>query len=98
MKPVSNARVAIVLEWLQRVGGSEQVITQILRVLPNTNLFAIVHDPESVKGTPLEGIPVRTSFIQSLPKSKEKFRAYLPLMPLAIEQFDLRSYDLVISS
>src|SRR5215212_6517208 len=98
MKSVSNARVAIVLEWLQRVGGAEQVITQILRVLPEADLFAIVHDPESVKGSPLEGIPIRTSFIQSLPKGKEKYRAYLPLMPLAVEQFDLRQYDLVLSS
>jgi len=33
-----------------------------------------------------------------LPKARSKYRSYLPLMPLAIEQFDLSSYDLVISS
>jgi len=65
---------------------------------PNADFFALVHNPQEVKGTSFEGIAVRTSFIQSLPKTKEKYRAYLPLMPLAVEQFDLRDYDLVISS
>jgi glycosyltransferase involved in cell wall biosynthesis len=42
--------------------------------------------------------PVTTSFIQKLPKARKKYRAYLPLMPLAVEQFDLSGYDLVLSS
>jgi glycosyltransferase involved in cell wall biosynthesis len=66
--------------------------------LPNATFFALAYDPESLKGSPLEGIPVHTSFIQSLPKGKERYRAYLPLMPLAVEQFDLRPFDLIISS
>jgi len=47
---------------------------------------------------PLEGATVSTSFIQSLPWSKKKYRSYLPLMPIAVEQLDLRDYDLVLSS
>ena len=46
----------------------------------------------------LAGRPVRTSFLQRLPFARRRFRAYLPLMPLAIEQFDLQDYDLVLSS
>src|SRR5262249_18578293 len=42
--------------------------------------------------------PVRTSFIQHLPFAKKKYRHYLPLMPLAVEQFDLSAYDLIFSS
>src|SRR5215208_5031332 len=68
------------------------------KAFPGADLFALVHDLESLAGTPLEGVPVRTSFIQSLPWSKEGYRSYLPLMPLAVEQFDLRPYDLVLSS
>src|SRR5215208_3151309 len=68
------------------------------KAFPGADLFALVHDSESLAGTPLEGVPVRTSFIQSLPRAKEKYRLYLPLMPLAVEQFDLRPYDLVLSS
>ena len=46
----------------------------------------------------LQGKPVKTTFIQHLPFARSKHRAYLPLMPLAIEQLDLSGYDLVISS
>jgi glycosyltransferase involved in cell wall biosynthesis len=97
-KQLSEARVAIVFEWFERFGGYERIVPDIQRVLPKADFFALVHDPESLKGSPLEGIPIRTSFIQSLPKGKEKYRSYLPLMPLAVEQFDLRPYDLILSS
>lgn len=98
MKSLAEARVAIVFEWFQRFGGVERVVAEMQRAFPSADFFALVHDPESVRGTPLDGVPVRTSFIQSLPKAKEKYRSYLPLMPLAVEQFDLRPYDLVLSS
>src|SRR5215203_54492 len=98
MKLLSEAQVAIVFEWINRSGGSEQVVAEIRKVFPNADLFALIHDAESLKGTPFEEVPVRTSFIQSLPKAKEKYQSYLPLMPLAVEQFDLRHYNLVISS
>jgi len=98
MKELSEARVAIVFEWFQRFGGVERVVAEMRKAFPGADLFALVHDPESLTGTPLEGVPVRTSFIQSLPWAKEKYRLYLPLMPIAIEQFDLRPYDVVLSS
>ena len=94
MKLLSEAQVAIVFEWINRSGGPEHVVAEIRKVFPNADLFALVYDAESLKGTPFEGVPVRTSFIQSLPKAKEKYQSYLPLMPLAVEQFDLRHYDL----
>jgi len=98
MKPLTETRVAIVHEWPVVYAGSEQVVAAMLEVFPQADLFALVHDPDALRGTPLEGVPVRTSFIQSLPKAKKKYRAYLPLMPLAVEQFDLRPYDIVLSS
>src|ERR687889_2837562 len=70
----------------------------MVEVFPHADLFATIHDPDEMRGTPLEGIPVRTSFIQSLPGATKRYRSYLPLMPLAVEQFDLRPYDLVLSS
>jgi len=96
--PLSEARVAIVFEWFQRFGGVERVVAEMRQALPGADLFALVHDSEGVAGTPLEGVPVRTSFIQSLPWAKSKYRLYLPLMPIAVEQFDLRPYDIVLSS
>lgn len=99
MKALDKAKIAIVHEWLgPSYGGSEQVLASMLEVFPHAEVHALVHDSEMLRGTPFEQTPVRTSFIQSLPKAKEKHRMYLPLMPLAVEQFDLRPYDLIISS
>jgi glycosyltransferase involved in cell wall biosynthesis len=83
---------------LVRYAGSEQVVEAMLEAFPEADLYALVHKPEGLRGTPLERVPVRTSFIQSLPKAKERYQTYLPLMPLAVEQFDLRTYDLILSS
>lgn len=98
MKTLSQARVAIVFEWFQRFGGVERVVAEMRETFPGADLFALVHDPASLAGTPLEGATVRTSFIQNLPGARERYRFYLPLMPLGIEQLDLRAYDLVLSS
>ena len=98
MKPLSAARVAIVHEWLGPYAGSEQVVAAMLEAFPRADLFATIRNPDEMRGTPLEAISVRTSFIQALPGGKKRYRSYLPLMPLAVEQFDLRHYDLVLSS
>ncbi len=97
-RSLEGARVAVVFEWFQKFGGVERVVSEIREAFPGADLFALVHDPEAVRGTPLEGAEVETSFIQRLPRSRDKYRLYLPLMPLAIEQLDLRAYDLVLSS
>jgi glycosyltransferase involved in cell wall biosynthesis len=98
MKPLSETRVAVVHEWMVRYAGSEQVVAGMLDAFPKAELYALVHDREGLRGTPLDQFAVKTSFIQSLPKSKEKYQMYLPLMPLAVEQFNLRPYDIVLSS
>ena len=70
----------------------------MLESFPQADLYALVHDPGGLRATPLEQVLVHTSFIQSLPKAKEGYKVYLPLMPLAVEQLDLRPYDLILSS
>jgi glycosyltransferase involved in cell wall biosynthesis len=78
--------------------GSERVVEQILNLYPDADLFSLVDFlPKGQRGF-LQDKPVKTSFIQNLPLARQKFRIYLALMPLAIEQFDLSGYDLVISS
>ena len=91
-------RVALVHDWFTVYAGAERVVEQILRVLPQADVFALVDFLEGEARRFLQGKSVRVSFIQGLPKARQHYRAYLPLMPLAIEQFDLRGYDLVISS
>ncbi len=91
-------RVAIVHDWLVTYAGSERVLEQIIGMWPEADLFSIVDFfPDEHRGA-LLGKHATTSFIQHLPRAKSAYRSYLPLMPLAIEQFDLSSYDLVISS
>ena len=89
-------RVAIVHDWLVTYAGAERVLEQMLRCFPQADVFSLVDFIED-RGF-LDGKHATTSFIQRLPLARKKYRAYLPLMPLAIEQLDLSGYDLVISS
>lgn len=92
-------KVAIVHDWLTDVGGAEKVLQQLLICYPNAELFTVVDFfPEKARKELLFGKLATTTFIQKLPFSKSKYRNYLPLMPLAIEQLDLSAYDLVLSS
>lgn len=94
----SNVRVAVVHEWFTKFAGSEMVLEQILKIVPNADVFVLVDFLPEEDRAFLKGKSVHTSFIQSLPFAKTKYRSYLPLMPLAIEQFDVSGYDIVISS
>lgn len=91
-------KVAIVHEWFVNYAGSEKVVEQILKCFPQADLFAVVDFLKDDERGFIMNKPVKTSFIQSLPFAKTKYRTYLPLMPLAVEQFDLSGYDLVLSS
>ena len=92
-------RIALVHEWFSALAGSEKVVEQLCAMYPDADLFAVYADPEVVARTSyLRGRRLRTSFIEHLPRASQSFRAYLSLMPLAVEQFDLSSYDVVISS
>jgi glycosyltransferase involved in cell wall biosynthesis len=91
-------KVAIVHEWLSTYAGSERVVEQLIKLYPDADIFAVVDFlPEGDRAF-LQGRKVTTSFIQHLPRARKHFRYYLPLMPLAVEQFELGSYDLVLSS
>lgn len=91
-----HVKVAIVHDWLVVYGGAERVLAQMIDCFPEADIFSLVDflDDRSC----LRGRPVHTSFIQRLPFAKAKYRSYLPLFPLAIEQFDLSDYDLILSS
>lgn len=95
---LSGLRVAVIQDWLDVFGGGERVLEQILHCLPGADIFTLVDFmDENTRGF-LGDRRITTSFIQRLPGARRHFRAYLPLMPLAIEQFDLSSYDLVVSN
>jgi len=91
-------RVAIVHDWLVTYAGAERVLSEVLGLFPEADLFVLVDFLPASDRSCLEGHCITTSFIQHLPFARRYYRHYLPLMPLAVEQFDLSSYDLVISS
>ncbi|MCI1857417.1 MAG: glycosyltransferase family 4 protein [Sporolactobacillus sp.] len=91
-------RIAIVHDWFVNYAGSEKVVEQILNIFPNADLFSLVDFLPKEKRAFIKNKNVTTTFVQRLPFAKKKFRNYLPLMPLAIEQLDLSRYDLIISS
>ena len=91
-------RVAIVHDWLVTYAGSERVVEQLLTLFPQADLFSLIDFVPAHERGFLCGKTVRTSFLQRMPLARRAYQNYLPLMPLAIEQFDLSAYDLVISS
>ena len=91
-------KVAIIHDWLVTWAGAERVLAQLLRVYPDADLYSTVYFPDEEMAKQLQGRHINTSFIQRLPGAKKHYRNYLPLMPIAVEQFDLSGYDLVISS
>jgi len=91
-------RVAIIHEWLSTYGGSERVTEEFLRLYPDADLFTIVDFfPEHLRRF-LDGRKITCSFIQGMPFARKHFRWYLPLMPLAVEQFDVSDYGLIVSN
>lgn len=91
-------KIAIIHDWLVTYAGAEKVLEQILLIYPEADIFSLVDFiDENQRGFILDK-KVNTTFIQKLPLSKNKYRNYLPLMPLAIEQLDVSKYDVIISS
>jgi len=91
-------KIAIVHDWLVTYAGAERVLEQLLSLYPTADLFSLVEFVPPGERQFLGNRKVRISFIQRLPAARRFYRQYLPLMPLAVEQFDLSGYDLVISS
>lgn len=91
-------KVAIIHDWLVTLAGAEKVLASIISLYPQADLYAIVDFLSDSERQTLAGKVAKTSFIQSLPKAKSIYRSYLPFMPIAVEQFNLSEYDLIISS
>ena len=91
-------RVAIVHDWLYTLGGAEQVLREMLRCYPHADVFTLFDVLSPEDRAKIGFGKAKTSFLQNMPFIRKMHRKYLPLMPIAIEQFDLSGYDLVISS
>ncbi len=87
-------RCAIVHYWLLKMRGGEKVVEALCRLLPGADLFTLFYDPAGVSET----IRARRVTVSGLNPLRRYYRGLLPLMPVALESFDLRGYDLVVSS
>lgn len=91
-------RVAVIHDWLDTWRGGENVLAEIIALYPDADIFSLVDFlPDKFRALIGEK-HARTSFLQHMPLARTRFRSYLPLMPRAIESFDVHAYDLVISS
>ena len=90
-------KVALVHDWLTGMRGGEKCLEVFCELFPDADLFTLLHIPGKVSPR-IESMRIQTSFLQNLPGIKKYYRYYLPLMPWAIRSFNLRGYDLVLSS
>lgn len=90
-------KVAIIHDWITNFGGAERIVLELHKLFPEAPIYTSIYDEKRMKQY-FKGVDIRTSFIQKLPFAVKNYRYYLPLMPIAFEQFDLNEYDLVISS
>lgn len=89
-------KTAIVYDWLTTIGGGEKTLDAIVEAYPS-EIYTLLHNPKAFDHFFSPGQVFHTSFIQNLPFSSHFYRNYFPLFPLAIEQFDLKGYDVVLS-
>ena len=94
----SACRVAIVHDWLVTPGGAEEVLRELVQLLPEAHLFCLVDGLSDGDRERLGVGSPRTSWLQRLPGVRRYYRALLPFMPHAIESLDLSGYDLVLSN
>jgi len=90
--------VAVIHDWLTVFGGAERALEQILKLFPKADLFSVIDFFPQNQRTHLLDKTAITTFIQKFPFAKKYYRYFLPFMPLAIEQLDMRDYELIISS
>jgi glycosyltransferase involved in cell wall biosynthesis len=90
-------KIAVVHDYFTQLGGAEEVASQLFSMLPGADLFAAVALDEWVPPA-LRNVPIRTSWMQSLPQLKRLYREYFLIYPLGIRSLDLSPYDLVVSS
>jgi glycosyltransferase involved in cell wall biosynthesis len=91
-------KVALVHDYLIRFGGAERVFLNLRKIFPKAAIYTLLYDQEKM-GQYFSDVKIHTSFLQEFPKFWRQRQKYLlPFIPMAPETFDLRDFDLVISS
>jgi glycosyltransferase involved in cell wall biosynthesis len=94
---VRPPRIAILHDWLTTFGGAERCLILFHKLFPTAPIYTLVCDRKNLSPE-LSNARIITSFIDKLPDAVNKYPNYLPLMPRAVEQWNLNDYDIVLSS
>lgn len=89
-------RIALVHDYLVQYGGAERVLESFCEMFPEAPIYTLIYDQKAMRGRFSDRL-IHTSFLQKIPFAKTRHRLFPPLMPMAIEQFDLSKYDVVLS-
>ncbi len=89
-------KIALVHDYLIQYGGAERVLECFCEIWPEAPIYTLVYDEKKTHGR-FKNRKIHTSFLQNVPFAKKHHRIFPPLMPMAIEQFDLSGYDVVLS-
>lgn len=90
-------KVALVHDWMNQIGGAEDVLESLVSLFPNAPIYTSIYAPNRMPAH-WKNWDIRTGFIDKLPFAHRKQQLYLPAYPFSFEQFDFREYDLVISN
>ncbi len=90
-------KVALVHDWLTGMRGGEKCLEVFCDLYPDAPIYTLVHQPGKLSAR-IESHPIHTSFLQRVPFGRRHYQRYLALFPAAMERFDLRGFDLVLSS
>ncbi len=90
-------KVAVIHDWLTGIRGGEKVLEQILLLFPESDIFTLICDKEKIPPE-IKRHSITASFLQHIPGIMKSYRNFLPFFPAAIESFNLKGYDLIVSS
>ena len=93
----SKPRIAFIIDALPAIGGGEKTLFTALEVFPQADIFTLIYNKPAFVSSPIAGRKIITSALDQLPGAQSHHRLLLPLMPSAIERFDLCNYEVVVA-
>lgn len=94
-----NKKIAIVHDFLTKLGGAERVLESMHEIFPEAPIYTLIYDKKGTKNRfEKNGYNIITSSLQKIPKFFRRQRFLFPKFPAAIEQFNFDDFDIVISS
>jgi glycosyltransferase involved in cell wall biosynthesis len=92
-----SIRIAIIHDWLNQIGGAEDVLQTLVEMYPGAPVYTSMYAPDTMP--PAYRVwDIRVTWMNRLPGIHRHHQPYLPLYPLAFQGLDLREYDVVLSN